>query len=43
MASGGDVGRIVSPAFVADAERVVALGLAGSVSPAFHIFARSWK
>lgn len=42
LASGGDVGRIVGPSFVANAKRFFALGLASCVSAAFHIFARSF-
>ena len=41
MTSGCDVGRIVSPSVVTDAERLVALGLASGVSPALDAFARS--
>lgn len=41
LTSGGDIGRIVGPTFIANAESFFALGLASCMSAAFHIFTRS--
>lgn len=40
LTSGCNIGRIISPAFVADAECLVSGRLASGVNPAFHTFAR---